>query len=152
MEYWYKEKMGFSGNYIFMNDGYYNIELQKMEKYPINLRYPSYMAEIDRVIGLDSMGNIALVDCNTKHYELLPIKKRKTFPTKFYYPSGSLYYINDNYLYYSVFSKWYPEELYFTFFMTGFEPVIWYRYNRFTGENVKIKSPATHSRIIGVIN
>ena len=150
-EYLYKEKMGFSGKYIFWKDGYYNIEKQKMEYYPVNIQYPSYMAEIDKVVGIDNIGNTVLIDCDSKNYEILPIKKRQIFPTKFYYPSGSLYYVNYEYIYYSVFSKWYPEEFYFTFFMTGYEPVCWYRYDRITGENVLIKSPTVHSKILGII-
>ncbi len=151
-EYLYKEKIGFSENYIFWKDGYYNIRRQEMEYYPINIQYPSYMAEIDRVVGIDNTGNTVLIDCVSKDYEILPIKKRKLFPTKFYYPSGSLYYVNKKYIYYSDFSKWYPEELYFTFFMTGYEPVSWYRYDRITGENVPIKSPTVNSKILGILN
>lgn len=146
----YKTISGFSGDYIFTDDCWYDIKERVTHPFPIQLSYPSFMARIDRIIGTNSDGNIVLLNYKNDIYEILPIK-RKLKKQKFLYTPECLYYADEDNIYYSKYSKWYPSALYFTFFMDAMEPIKWYRYDKKNGITSLIKSPSEHSMIFGVI-
>ncbi|MBP3365455.1 MAG: hypothetical protein J6K96_00520 [Treponema sp.] len=142
---------GFSGGFIFGKNWSYDIKTKTKKVFTKKLQYISYMAEIDRLAGIDEEGNTVLVDYRTDTYETLPIKKRKLYSDRFYYNQGDLFYINNDYIYYSEYSKCYPVAFHFTFFQKALEPRKWYRYNRATGENVQITTPTEICKVVGVL-
>lgn len=143
---------GFSGEFIFGEDWSYDIKRNEKSTFPAKLLFPAYMAEIDRIVGIDDGGNTVAFDYRTGEHEILPIKKRKLLTERFFYSPESLYYVNEDYVYFSEYSKWYPPAFYFTYFFKSGEPRNWYRYDRSTGETVKIKAPNERSRILGVLD
>jgi hypothetical protein len=148
-DFLYKPISGFSGDFIFTDDLCYEIKQSTKHFFPIDLSYTAYMAKIDKVIGITNDGNIVLLNYKNNTYETLPVK-RKLNKHKFIYIPECLYYADEDNIYYSQYSKWYPSVLYFTFFMDTFEPIKWFRYNKKNGKQYLLQSPTEHSLIVGV--
>ena len=148
-DFLYKPISGFSGDFIFTDDLCYEIKQSRKHYFPIDLSFTSYMAKIDKIIGITNDGNIILLDYKNDTYEILPVK-RKLNKNKFIYIPECLYYADEENIYYSQYSKWYPSVLYFTFFMDTFEPIKWFRYNKKNGKQDLLQSPTEHSLIVGI--
>jgi hypothetical protein len=102
------------------------------------------------LLGLTSEGLVVLYDYIFNKYENLNIT-RKIYKDKFIYIPDDLYFLDDNYLYYSFYSESIPSFLYFTHFLGAPEPRKWYRFDMETGKKEIIKSPSKFSTIIGRI-
>lgn len=148
-DFLYKPITGFSGDFIFTDDFCYEIKQSTKHFFPIDLSYTSYMAKIDRIIGITNDGNIVLLNYKNGTYETLPVK-RILKKNKFQYVPECLYYADENYIYYSRYSKCYPSYLYFTYGLNTFEPIKWFRYNKKNGDCKLLNSPSEHSLIMGV--
>jgi hypothetical protein len=140
---------GFSGNIIFGQKAFFNVTDRYSYNIPDGLRYWRYMPKIDFLLFLKKDNTIASYDYHRKKYieYQIVIKKRQGFE----YSAEDLYYLDDEYLYFSKSVGLIPSFLYIipTFVYGPISPREWYRYNQHTQETVLIKSPSKYSVIIG---
>lgn len=155
----YLYPIGFHSNKIFCPDGYYDIDrlefknyhffdIDKMNKggYWWNIR-PS--SDGNKIVGLNKKNEIMIYDLQTEQVSNTKIKRKKIGGAR--YTNEKLYYISEDYLYYSkdVFYFW---ELFLAFFPNNSysPPVEWYRYDLKTGETVRVKTPTNSVSILGI--
>lgn len=148
----------FHGNKIFCTDGYYDIDKSEFIEYQFfdidktnkggywwNIR-PS--SDGSKIVGLTKKNHIMIYDLRTGQVIDTKIKRRKIGGAR--YTNEKLYYLVEDYLYYSkdifcwgqLFSGFFPNNSYSP-------PVEWYRYDLNTVETVKIKTPADSVGILG---
>jgi hypothetical protein len=147
----YEEIMGFSGESIFGDKWSYNFKTSILTNFPDNIYFYRYIPKADKLIGLTGEGFIVIYDYALNKFDKTGIA-RKIYKNKFTYKPDDLYYLDDNYLYYSDYGENIPPVLYFTFFLDAPEPRNWYRANIKTGKAEIVKSPSKFSTIIGTIN
>ena len=137
--------IGFSGDKIYFNDGYFDLNEHIFHTYAIELRYKRIVGE-DICIGLNNLNEIVLYHIDSKQITNTGIHRNLDSYAR--YSPDNLYFFKDNILYYSedflilpiirrLFPIWYTR-------------TTWKTKNLTTGEISQIQKIHKQCRIIGI--
>jgi hypothetical protein len=140
-----QDPIGFSDNYVIFRNGYYNISEYEYVFFN-DLRYPRFIADKNKIIGLNSLNDIVIYDLTTKSKNKTSIKREIKKGVK--YNGNDLYFLEN-------------DDLFVSKDMNGFSNIIrmflppsftkreWYKYDLNTGKRSKIFSPDDMVVILG---
>lgn len=137
--------IGFSGDKIYFNDGYFDLNEHIFYNYDIELQYKRIIGA-DICIGLNNLNEIVLYHIDSKQITYTGIYRSLDSYAR--YSPDNLYFFKDNILYYSTdflilpIIRW--------FFPTWYTRTTWKTKNLTTGEISQIQNIHKQCRIIGI--